>query len=169
MTGVESTMDKKALITKFELELRQAIKDFEEGKSIPLEKFDWGLPPFRIAESQAEYRVQNEAWTEIKLALNVSQQMTSIYTYIANNLANEPASYATRAIIENKISNISIFPNSGTFITSVIDGISEIFSSVQRRIAKRYVITYKYFEEIDTVLITHIFLQMQDYGKIFQK
>ena len=53
-------MDKKALITKFELELRQAIKDFEEGKSIPLEEFDWGLP------SQAEYLMHNEACTQIK-------------------------------------------------------------------------------------------------------
>jgi len=53
-------MERIALIQKFELELRQAFKDFEEGKSIPLEEFDWGLP-MRIAEPKAEYRVQNEA------------------------------------------------------------------------------------------------------------
>lgn len=52
-------MDRKALITKLELELRQAFKNFEEGKSIPLEEFDWGLP-MRIAEKRAEYRVQHE-------------------------------------------------------------------------------------------------------------
>jgi len=53
-------MERIALIQKFELELRQAFKDFEEGKSIPLEEFDWGLP-LHIAEPKSEYRVQNEA------------------------------------------------------------------------------------------------------------
>lgn len=59
-------MERIALIQKFELELRQAFKDFEEGKSIPLEEFDWGLP-LHIAEPKSEYRVQNEAWTQIML------------------------------------------------------------------------------------------------------
>jgi len=51
-------MDRIALINKFELELRQAFKEFEEGKSIPLEEFDWGLP-MHISEQRTEYRVQN--------------------------------------------------------------------------------------------------------------
>ena len=53
-------MDRKALITKLELELRQAFKNFEEGKSIPLEDFDWGLPLHNI-EPHTEYHVKNEA------------------------------------------------------------------------------------------------------------
>ena len=52
-------MDRKTLIRKLELELRQAFKNFEEGKSIPLEEFDWGLP-MHVAEDRAEYRVQHE-------------------------------------------------------------------------------------------------------------
>ena len=52
-------MDRKALIKKLEAELRQAHQNFLDGKSIPLEQFDWGLPP-HVAESRAEYRVQNE-------------------------------------------------------------------------------------------------------------
>ena len=48
-------MDRKALIEKFELELRQALKNYEEGKGIPLKDFDWGLP-LHIAESSEEYR-----------------------------------------------------------------------------------------------------------------
>ena len=52
-------MDRKSLIRKLESELREMRKDFEEGKCIPLEEFDWGLPR-RIAESRAEYRVANE-------------------------------------------------------------------------------------------------------------
>lgn len=52
-------MDRKALIKKLESELREARKNFQEGKTIPLREFDWGLS--HIAESRFEYRVQNEA------------------------------------------------------------------------------------------------------------
>ena len=52
-------MENKRLIEKFKAELRQALKDIEDGKGIPLAQFDWGLPP-HIAESRAEYRVQHE-------------------------------------------------------------------------------------------------------------
>jgi len=34
-------MDRKSILKKFEDELRQARKNFREGKGIPLEKFDW--------------------------------------------------------------------------------------------------------------------------------
>ena len=54
-------MDRKSLIAKLELELRQAFKNFEEGKSIPLEEFDWGLSGYVAEPSRTEYRVQNEA------------------------------------------------------------------------------------------------------------
>ena len=81
---------------------------------------------------------------------------------------NELASYNTKSIIEEKFSNISIFPKSGTFIFSVLDNISEEFSNVQRRIAKSYVILYRHYEDSDIAYISHIFHQMQDYTKIFQ-
>ena len=51
-------MDRKALIRKLEAELREGRKNYHEGKTIPLEEFDWGLP--HIAEPRAEYRVDNE-------------------------------------------------------------------------------------------------------------
>ena len=53
-------MDQKALIKKLEAELRQARQNFKDGKGIPLEEFDWGMP-LHVAESKTEYRVQNEA------------------------------------------------------------------------------------------------------------
>jgi len=37
-------MDRKALIQKLESELRQAHQNYLDGKRIPLEEFDWGLP-----------------------------------------------------------------------------------------------------------------------------
>ena len=50
-------MDKKTILKKFEDELRQARKNFQEGKCIPLEEFDWGLP-LHIAESRAKYCIE---------------------------------------------------------------------------------------------------------------
>jgi len=46
--------------------------------------------------------------------------------------------------------------------------ISTTFTKFQKRLAKNYVIIYKYFEENDDIIISHIFHQTQDYGKIFQ-
>ena len=37
----------KKLIKKLEAELRQAHQSYLEGKCIPLEEFDWGLPQFQ--------------------------------------------------------------------------------------------------------------------------
>jgi len=48
-------MDRKSLIEKFELELRQAVIDYEEGNTIALKDLDWSIP-FQIAERGAEYR-----------------------------------------------------------------------------------------------------------------
>jgi len=56
-----SFMTREAQIKKLESELRQAHQNYLDGKSIPLEEFDWGLPPQIVAEPRAEYRVDNEA------------------------------------------------------------------------------------------------------------
>jgi len=48
-------MNREALIEKFELELRQAVIDYETGNTISLEDLDWGIP-FQISESRGEYR-----------------------------------------------------------------------------------------------------------------
>ena len=161
-------MDRQALIKKFEDEVRQARKNFIEGKSIPLEEFDWGLPP-RISEAKSEYRVDAEVWTKVRLDLDVSTQIDLIYSYITNHLVNEPAAYKLKQTIELKFSTISTFPNSGTSLSLIAADISEACSNLQRIIAKKYVIIYEYYEEVDVVLITHVFHQTQDYGKIFQK
>ena len=44
-------MSNKRLLEQFKEELRQAMRDFEAGKCIPLEEFDWGRPKGFIAES----------------------------------------------------------------------------------------------------------------------
>jgi len=54
-------MNKKALIKELEAGFEETRKNFKEGKCIPLEAFDWGIPQYIIAESRAEYRVANEA------------------------------------------------------------------------------------------------------------
>jgi len=54
-------MTREALIKKLESELRQTHQNYLDGKGIPLEEFDWGLPPLYVAEPRAEYRVDNEA------------------------------------------------------------------------------------------------------------
>jgi len=52
-------MDRKALIKQLEAEFEESHRNFLERKTIPLEKFDWGIP-MHVAESRAEYRVKNE-------------------------------------------------------------------------------------------------------------
>ena len=52
-------MDNKTLIKKLESELRQARQNFKDGKGIPLEEFDWGMP-LHVAKSKAECRIQCE-------------------------------------------------------------------------------------------------------------
>ena len=82
---------------------------------------------------------------------------------------NEPAAYRLKNTIKNKISNISTFPNGYAFILSLVDDVSEEFSEVRKVSAHNYVIIYRYYEDIDIAIITHIFHQSQDYGKIFQR
>ena len=53
-------MEKTRLIEQLKSELRQALEDFEAGKGIPLDEFDWGMP-LHVAEFRGEYRVSHEA------------------------------------------------------------------------------------------------------------
>ena len=52
-------MENKILIEQLKSEIRQALKDWEDGKCIPLEEFDWGLP-MHVAESKSEYCAHNK-------------------------------------------------------------------------------------------------------------
>ena len=52
-------MENKRLIEQLKSEIRQALKDWEDGKCIPLEEFDWGLP-MHVAESKSEYCAHNK-------------------------------------------------------------------------------------------------------------
>ena len=52
-------MGKKQLIEQLKSELRQAMKDIDEGKGIPLKDFDWDMPS-GVAESRSEYRASHE-------------------------------------------------------------------------------------------------------------
>ena len=49
-------MSKQSLIKQLETELRQAHQNYLDGKTIPLDQFDWGIPPLYVAESGGEYR-----------------------------------------------------------------------------------------------------------------
>jgi len=99
----------------------------------------------------------------------MSFQLKSIYHYIADNLFNELASFRMKALVDQKLSTISLFPNSGTSVSSYISDIADEFSDIRKINAKNYILLYSYDEnEIDIATITHIFHQTQDYGKIFQ-
>ena len=52
-------MNRKTLLKRFEDELRETRKNYEEGKLIPLEEFDWGLP-MHIAEPREKYRIDDQ-------------------------------------------------------------------------------------------------------------
>ena len=47
-------MDREAILKKFEEELRESHQNFLDGKGIPLEEFDWGLP-LHISELKTEH------------------------------------------------------------------------------------------------------------------
>ena len=160
-------MDNKALIKKLESELRQARQNFKDGKGIPLEEFDWGMP-MHVAESKTEYRVQNEAWTPIVVDPDVSSQINSFYRYIVCHFANEPAAYKFKHIIKNKLAFISTMPKIGTSILVLSNSILDEFLGIRRLTAKRYMILYEYHEDVDLAYVSHIFHQTQDYGKIFE-
>jgi len=53
-------MENKRLIEQLKAELRQALKNMEEGKGIPRDKFTWPRPDLYIAESTSgRYRVSD--------------------------------------------------------------------------------------------------------------
>jgi len=99
----------------------------------------------------------------------MTEQLKSIYNYITNHLLNEPASWRLRSIVEQKLSHISIFPKTGTLISTYINDILNEFSSLRKVNATNYTILYIYEEEVDLVYITHTFHQTQNYAKVFQK
>ena len=74
-----------------------------------------------------------------------------------------------KALVEHKLSNISLFPNSGTSISSYINDTLDEFSDLQKINAKKYTLLYEYDEKKNIAKVSHIFHQTQDYGKIFQK
>ena len=88
--------------------------------------------------------------------------------YILNNLLNDVASYNFRQLLDSKFDSISIIPDGGTFLINILEDISATFSKFQRRRAKKYIIIYKYFEKDNIALVTHVFHETQDYGKLFQ-
>ena len=92
-----------------------------------------------------------------------------IYAYIVDVLVNEEASYRLKHIIESKLISISTLPNGYSLILSLVDDIAPEFLEVRKITANSYVIIYRYYESADLAIITHIFHQTQDYGKIFQK
>ena len=99
----------------------------------------------------------------------MSLQLQSIYSYIANNLFNEPASFRLQNTIEQKLSTISTFPKIGSTVISYIDDVADEFSKVRKLNANKYIILYAYKEISNIAVITHIFHQSQNYGVVFQK
>ena len=91
-----------------------------------------------------------------------------MHDYILNNLLNQPASHHFRQLLDDKFDSISTIPDGGAFLGNILEDISPLFSKFQRRLAKKYVIIYKYFEEDSTALVTHVFHETQDYQKLFQ-
>ena len=59
-------------------------------------------------------------------------------------------------------------PNSYPFISSLIDDIRDNFSEVRKATVKNYVIIYRYYENSNLAFVSHVFHQMQDYGKVFR-
>jgi len=52
-------MDQKSLIRRLEADFEESRENYQKGRCIPLEEFDWGRP-FQIAESRTEYRIDGE-------------------------------------------------------------------------------------------------------------
>jgi len=71
-------------------------------------------------------------------------------------------------VVENKFNTIQNSPKIGTTITARFDNIADNFANIRKLNAKNYIILYVYREENSTALVTHIFHQTQDYGRLFQ-
>ena len=54
-------MDKQSILKKLKEELEESHQNYLDGKGIPWEDLDWGMPrAMTIAESGTEYHVQRE-------------------------------------------------------------------------------------------------------------
>ena len=100
---------------------------------------------------------------------DVSLQINSFYDYIADNFANKLAAENLKHTIKTKLTSISTMPKSGTSILAFSSTILEEFQDIRKLTAKKYIILYEYYEDVDLAYISHLFHQTQNYGKIFQK
>ena len=71
--------------------------------------------------------------------------------------------------MEYKVEVISDYPETGTKLASLVNDISPKFAETRRLTVNNYVIIYHFYKENYFALVTHIFHQMQNYGKIFKK
>ena len=92
-------MERKVLIKKLESELRQARKDFEDGKFIPLEKFDWGLP-MHVAESNIDHDKKPIHKTDWLLSSSFSISILSKFSSLNEKLPLDSWTVGWRLRIE---------------------------------------------------------------------
>jgi len=85
-----------------------------------------------------------------------------------NHLINDEAVYRLEQTIKDKFSSISVMPESYARLSSTIDEVLKEFSEFRKATVNNYILVYRYYEDADLAVITHIFHQTQDYGKIFQ-
>ena len=53
-------MTRNTILKKFKEELRESHQDYLDGKCLPWEQFDWGMP-FRVAEAAGEgYHIDDQ-------------------------------------------------------------------------------------------------------------
>ena len=95
-------------------------------------------------------------------------QITSIYSYIIHNLVNEEAAYRLESTINKKVEKISFFPENYSLVSALLNDVSAEFKEVRKATVGNYVLIYRYYETLEIALITHIFHQTQDYGRLFQ-
>lgn len=98
----------------------------------------------------------------------MSAQMQSIYRYIIHNLVNEPAAFRLQEVLKGKLNTIANQPKIGTTITTNIADVVKEFADVRKLTINNYIILYDYNEETSNALVTHVFHQTQDYGRLFQ-
>ena len=160
-------MDRKSILKRFEDELRESHENYLQGNYIPFEKFKWDKH-LVVREPRAKYR-QDETWTPVGLDPRFEFQIDSIEDYLVGELVNMSVAYKFKQKIEYKIEIITDYPETGTKISSLVDDISTGFELTRRLTVNNYLIIYNYYKEDNFALITHVFHQMQNYGKIFQE
>ena len=94
--------------------------------------------------------------------------MQSIYHYISYTLFNDLAAYHLDGVINDKFDLMEDYPEIGSRINSSLDDIANEFHDVRKITANNYLMLYTYFTEFSVVIVSHIFHQTQDYGRIFQ-